>query len=207
MGCNRGLSGVAALIILVAVILVSSIAAVVIIYSTGGLQTTAVRSSFEAEESVTSGMEVMYVMGTDGSAGRDIEHFEVLARLLPGSSFMNLTNMVVVVTTKQYTQNIYYNQSAGDTTSNAATTSDFTVEYVKASGDHRVGYLTRGDVIRMRFNYYSSGPADTTGGIGEDEDVRIVFVPHHGNPTPLQFRTPTPINEKREPLWPSEQLL
>ena len=205
---SRGLSGFGVLIILIAMILVGSVASVIIMSTSSRLRSRSLTTSQQIENAMATGVEIVSIMGTDGSQGKDIEHFEVIMKLAAGSGPLNLNDTMIFLNTKRYTQSIYYNSSTGDTKSNAATTSDYTVEWVRNGSTNQIeGYLNEGDLIRMRFNYYESGPTDNTGGIGENEDVDIRIVPRIGQPTLITFKTPEPIREERQPLWPADSLL
>jgi flagellin FlaB len=201
---DKGIMGIGAMIILIAVLLISAIAAIIIINVGGRLQQRSLNTGKQAEKGTINGVEVVSIMGTDGSAGRDIEHFEVIIKLQPGSDVLNLNNTAVFIHSPGRSQTLVYNESAGDTANEAATTSDFTVEWLTQSDLYQEGYLSRGEIIKLRFNYFDNSPGDTTGGIGPEQDMELKIVPRTGAVTIISFRTPKHINEQREPLWPKE---
>ncbi|USN46021.1 MAG: hypothetical protein H6502_02695 [Candidatus Woesearchaeota archaeon] len=70
----------------------------------------------------------------------------------------------------------------------------FAVEYLQRGPNPVDGNLQTGDVIKV---YYQSPRA-----IGEDEPVRINFIPKIGTPTLTQFITPEVVSNERVYLYP-----
>lgn len=70
----------------------------------------------------------------------------------------------------------------------------FSVEYLQKGNNWVDGNLQRGDVIKL----YYEAPKD----IGEDQFVRINFIPKIGTPTLTEFTTPEVISEERMYLYP-----
>jgi archaellin len=70
----------------------------------------------------------------------------------------------------------------------------FTVEYLQRGTNPVPGNLQTGDVIRV----YYEAPRE----IGEDEEVRLNFIPKIGTPTLTQFLTPEVISIERVYLYP-----
>ncbi len=199
---SKGLSGIGSLIIFIAVLLVASTTAVVILFTASELQQRALGT-----DTVGGSISVMSVMGTDGGVGNDIEHFEIMIRLGPGSDPIKLNRTIITFDTPTTTQSLSYNWTAGDTTNLAAGTSDYTVEWVKRDSDHEVGILKYGEYIWIRFNHHDVGPSDTSGGVGENKKLTIMILPHDAYPAQVSLITPTPINEMRQPLWPRDALM
>ncbi|MFC2163257.1 hypothetical protein ACFLRF_06205, partial [Candidatus Altiarchaeota archaeon] len=166
------------------------------------LQQKSLATGTQAEEGVATGAEGVSVMATDGNSGHDVEHFEMLLRLQAGSEPMNLNNTVVLFDTSTTSQSLDYNETAGDSTDNAGTTQDYAVEWVKKGPDYEVGYLSRGDVVKVKFNCFDCASSGDTGGIGENKKIRIKIVPRVGTPTIIEFTTPDVLTEQRVTLWP-----
>jgi archaellin len=70
----------------------------------------------------------------------------------------------------------------------------FSVEYLQTGSNFVSGNLQRGDVIKV---YYEAPRA-----VGEDESVRLNFIPKIGTPTLTEFITPEVISEERIYLYP-----
>jgi len=202
---RRGLTGISALIIFIAVVLIAAMSAILLINYGGNLQQSAIKVKQESEGA--SMVKVDYIVGLDGSAGKDLERFEVIMRLEAGSNDLRFNDTIILVETYTTSQTIHYNMSAGDTSNAAATTADYTVEWIRTSSDHEVGYLKRGEIVKVRFNHYCCGPSDTTGGVSENKKLDITVIPRLGNPTPTYLITPKTINEQRKPLYPKDGLL
>ncbi|MFH0861822.1 MAG: archaellin/type IV pilin N-terminal domain-containing protein [Candidatus Altiarchaeota archaeon] len=186
---NKGSTGVGTLIIFIAVILVAAVAAAVLISTAGSLQQRALVTGGQAEEGVSTGAEAVSVMGTDARSGHNLEDIEFLMRLQAGSESMNLNNTVVTVDTAETTQNLDYSGNGG-----TSSTVNFAVAYVKQGPDYEVGYLSRGDVIKVTFASAEN--------ISENQKVRLKVIPRVGQPTIVEFTTPDVMTDQRINLWP-----
>jgi len=196
---NRGMMGIGTLIIFIAVILVAAVAAAVLISTSGSLQQRSLTTGSQAEEGVSTGAEAVSVMATDGSAGHDLEDFEVLLRLQAGSEPLNLNNTVVLVDTADTSQSLDYGGAVDDATG-ASDTISYVVTYIKEGPDYESDYLSRGDVIKVKFNCFDC--SGETGGIGENKKVRIKIIPRVGTTSVVEFTTPDVITDQRITLWP-----
>ncbi len=197
---NKGLMGVGTLIVFIAVVLVAAVAAAVLISTASSLQQRGVATGVQAEEGVATGVEVISVMGTDGAAGHDLEHFEMYLRLSAGSETVNLNNTVIIMDTADTSQSIQYGTNVSTIPS---TTTAFNVEYLKKGPDYEANYLSRGDVIKIRFNHHDvTSGTDTTGGVSENKIMRIKIIPRVGTATIVEFTTPDVITDQRVTLWP-----
>ena len=198
---NKGMMGIGTLIIFIAVILVAAVAAAVLISTSGSLQQRGLATGSQAEESVSTGAEVISVMATDGSANHDVEYLELFMRIQAGSEPMNLDNTVILLDTATTSQNLVYDSTASDDTSTASDTSTYIVYYVKQGPDYEAGYLSRGDVLKAKFLCNDCSTGDS-GGIGENQKVRLKIVPRVGQAAIVEFTTPDVITDQRVSLWP-----
>jgi len=187
---TKGMMGVGTLIIFIAVILVAAVAAAVLISVAGSLQQRSLVTGGQAEEGVSTGSEAVSVMAVNGSTDHAIEAFEMLLRLQAGSEPMNLNNTVIVLDTATTSQNLDYRGAAGG----AYSTLQYGVEYVKSGPDYESGYLSRGDVIKVKFN--------ATTGVQENKRVRLKVIPRVGQATVVEFTTPDVMTDYRVSLWP-----
>ena len=197
---NKGLMGIGTLIIFIAVILVAAVAAAVLISTAGSLQQRSLTTGSQAEEGVATGAEAVSVMAQDGATGHDIETFEVLLRLQAGSDPLNLNNTVVLVDTATTSQSLDYGGNVSDSVA-SATTYQYVVTWVKQGPDYEQNYLSRGDVIKLKFRCDDCISGDT-GGIGENKKVRIKLIPRVGTTSIIEFTTPDVITDQRITLWP-----
>jgi len=200
---NKGMMGIGTLIIFIAVILVAAVAAAVLVSTSSSLQQRSLLTGSQAEEGVATGLEAVSVMATDGSQGADLEHFEVLVRLQAGSDALNLNNTVVIMDTASNSLSLSYNGSADTSDSgNAVGTQHYNVYYVKKGPDYKSNYVSRGDIVKLKFNCYDCSSSATTGGIAENKRVRIKIIPRVGTATLIEFTTPDVITDNRVSLWP-----
>ncbi|MBN2567603.1 hypothetical protein JXB02_05995 [Candidatus Woesearchaeota archaeon] len=70
----------------------------------------------------------------------------------------------------------------------------FAVQYLQQGSNFVAGNLQRGDVVRV----YYEAPRP----VGEDEEIRVNFIPKIGTPTLTQFVTPDVISVERVYLYP-----
>jgi archaeal flagellin FlaB len=185
---NKGMMGIGTLIIFIAVILVAAVAAAVLISTAGSLQQRALVTGGQTEEGVSTGAEAVAVTATDASDDHHVEDFEVLLRLQAGSESLNLNNTVLLVDTSQDSYDMDYSAST------SGSTSQYGVEWVKEGPDHEMGYLSRGDVIKLSFTLENA--------VAENQRVRLRIIPRVGQPTVVEFTTPDVMTEKRIALWP-----
>lgn len=199
------MTGLSAMIILIAVVLIAAATGMILLAHMTDLNTRSLKVSREVEKMTINGVEVVSIMASDGTVGSDLEHFEMVLRLKPGSDSIGLiNNTLITITTPTTHQSLTYNHTLGNTNRNAATTSDYTVEWLKTDSAYEVGYLKRGDLIKIRFNHHDVLPTATAGGIGADTLMQIRIIPYFGTTTFIQFRTPHHINQQKEGLWPKE---
>jgi len=192
---DKGMMGIGTLIIFIAVILVAAVAAAVLISTSGSLQQKALVTGGQAEEAVSTGAEAISVMATDASTNHVVDYFELLLRLQAGSEAMNLNNTVVLVDTSTTSQSLSYNSTIdSDDAWNADNTLFYLVHYVKQGPDYEPNYLTRGDVIKIKFK--------TTQSVGENRKLRIKVIPRVGTATIVEFTTPDVMTDVRVTLWP-----
>jgi archaeal flagellin FlaB len=200
---DRGMMGIGTLIIFIAVILIAAVAAAVLISSSGSLQQKALMTSSQTEQGITTGVDVISVTGADGSIGGDIETFEALVRLSSGSAPMNLNNTVIVFDTTVNSSSMMYNGTADAADSGTAVdVSHFNVYYVFRGSEYLSGFLSRGDLVKLKFRCPTCSASTTTGGLLDNRRATIKIIPRVGTPEVISFVTPDGITTKNVPLWP-----
>ena len=190
---NKGEMGIGTLIIFIAMILVAAVAAAVLMSTAGNLQQRALVTGGQAEQAVATGAEVVSVTATNASSSHAVTYFEVLLRLQAGSDPLNFNNTVILIDTADSSWNMDY-AGNGETWSSTSTTGAYAVEWVKQGPDYEGGYLSRGDVVKAKFNISSS--------VSENQRVRLKLIPRVGSPTVVEFTTPDVMTENRISLWP-----
>lgn len=198
---KKGMMGIGTLVIFIAVILVAAVAAAVLISTSGSLQQRGLQTGQQAEAGVSTGAEVVTVTGTDGSSGGDIENFEVIVRLQSGSEAMSFNTTVLIMDTSTTSQSLTYNGTLSTDSGYGVTTADYRVYYLKQGPDYQAGYLSRGDLVKLKLKCNDCTTGDT-GGVGENKRVRMKIIPRVGATTQIVFTTPDVITQNRVSLWP-----
>ncbi|MFP4402768.1 MAG: archaellin/type IV pilin N-terminal domain-containing protein [Nanoarchaeota archaeon] len=200
--------GVGTLIVFIAMLLVAAVAAGVLIQTVGSLQEKSLATGQQARTQISTNARVIEVSATDGRAG-NLSDFEQLMKLSPGSDPIKLDQVIFTFNTQNTSSTLKYREGANCSRNNETdeannltgyytdqTTGEgfFTVIYEQEGSNHVPGNLQRGDIIRLCY----AG----VGNIGEDEMVRLNFIPRIGTPTLTQFATPDVITTQRVYLYP-----
>jgi len=195
---SKGMMGIGALIIFIAIILIAAVAASVLITTGGSLQQKALITGSQTEENIASGIEAMTVVALDASATDATPHrvgdFKVMLRLQSGSQGLNLNNTILTVDTETASHSLTYNQTIGND-GVAASTQAYVVYYIQNGTNHENGYLNRGDVAKIIFKVDPE--------ITENQLVRIKLIPRVGTYTQIEFYTPDSMTQESVSLWPT----
>jgi len=188
--------GVGTLIIFIAMILVAAIAAAVVLQTAGSLQQQALSTGQQSRQQIATSAVFVEVSAVDGSTAV-VQNFSILMKLAAGSNPIKLSDVLMSLDTFNTTTTFIYD----NTTNLSAIVVDvanengtFAAEYLQQGPNFRRGNLQRGDVIRVHL--------DSARPIGEDEHVRINFIPKIGTQTGTSFITPDVISERRMYLYP-----
>ena len=195
---EKGMMGIGALIIFIAIILIAAVAASVLITTGGSLQQKALITGTQTEEAIASGVEAMTVVASDASSNGPSPHrvgdFKVMVRLQSGSQGLNMNNTILTVDTETATNSLTYNRTLGNE-STSSSTSTFLIYYVQRGTNHEDGYLNRGDVAKIIFKVVPE--------ISENQLVRLKLIPRVGSYTQIEFYTPDSMTQESVALWPS----
>jgi flagellin-like protein len=186
---RKGETGIGTLIVFIAMILVAAIAASVLLGTGSSLQQRALSTGKQTEREVASGMVVVTVAGDDGSDG-GLETLEIILKLSSGSDSISLDDTIITFDTKNSTQSLEYNSS----NNNTASEQFYNITYLKKSADYKEGRLSRGDILKIRFN--------ATRAVTENEMVKLRIVAKSGMICPVDFYTPDVISQTRVILYP-----
>jgi archaeal flagellin FlaB len=197
---EKGMMGIGALIIFIAIILIAAVAASVLITTGGSLQQKALITGTQTEEAIASGIEAMTVVASDASqqdtanTPHQVGDFKVMVRLQSGSQGLNLNNTIVTVDTETSSTSLtYLGQILTD--SETSSTTNYVVYYVQSGTNHEAGYLNRGDVAKIIFHLQPE--------IAENQLVRIKMIPRVGTYTQIEFYTPDSMTQESVALWPT----
>ncbi|MFC2163260.1 archaellin/type IV pilin N-terminal domain-containing protein [Candidatus Altiarchaeota archaeon] len=195
---DKGLMGIGTLIIFIAIILVAAVAATVLITTGGSLQQKALITGSQAQEGVSAAVEIITVTASDPTVtSHNVNKWEILSRLAPGSTAVNFNTTVITVDTRSASYSLIYNGSVLDGVL-ASSTADFVATYAKQGPNQENGYLNRGDVVKIKFN---------TGQISENQPIRINIIPRVGVITQIQLVTPGTLVDPRVLLWPTSSVV
>ncbi len=189
MNSKKAEMGVGTLIIFISLLLVAAVAAGVLIQTAGSLQQRALSTGQAAQAEISSRAIILEVSGEDGSLG-GVDTFMVLSRLAPGSNSMQLSDVILTLSSDNTSQSLQY----GGVDPVVGNTTHFSVRYLQRGSDNSDGLFVRGDVIEIQF----SAPRNFT----SSESVRINFVPRVGMNSLVQFSLPNVISTQRVYLYP-----
>ncbi|MFH1056163.1 MAG: archaellin/type IV pilin N-terminal domain-containing protein [Candidatus Altiarchaeota archaeon] len=185
--------GIGTLILFIAVILVAAVAAAVLVSTSSSLQQRALLTGSQTQEAVATGAEAVSVSASDATSDHTIEDFEFVVRLGSGSEPMSMNYTLLLVDAEDNSWSMVYSGSSSDW-SVSATTGRYAVEYVREGSDYEEGYMSRGDILKIKFN--------TSSPIAEHKKVRLKMIPRIGSSTLVEFTTPEVMTDHRVSMWP-----
>ena len=196
MQLKKAEMGVGTLIIFIAMLLVAAVAAGVLLQTAGSLQQKALSTGQQSKAEISTNARVIEVSAVDASSDSTVENFSMQMKLSPGSDPIKLAEVTLTFNTDSSTVTLTYANSTDPQTGFATngTTGNYTVEYLINGSNHIDGDLVRGDVIRA---YWAAASP-----VGEDEHLRINFIPKIGAPTLVEFNTPDVMSTERVYLYP-----
>ena len=181
---TKGMMGIGALIIFIAMILVAAIAATVLLTTSSVLESKALMVGNEARERIVTNVEIVSVVAEDGRTGNSLNNFSVSVRLAGGAPEIFLNNTVLTLSSPSFSQTYSYSESKSTTTYNK------TAEYEVTIND----YLEAGELLTFNFNSPQA--------IGENQEIRITIQPQNGGRILKILRTPNVVINQREDLYP-----
>jgi archaeal flagellin FlaB len=199
---RKGEMGIGTLIIFIALLLVAAIAAAVLIQTAGSLQEKSLSTGEQARGNIATSARVIEVSAGNGRQGT-LLNFTTIMKLSSGSDPIKISQCILTMNTFNNTATLTYagdgaklerNETSGYFTNTTSGTGAFSVEYLQTGPNFVQGNLQRGDVIKI----YFESPRE----IGEDESIRLNFIPKIGTPTLTEFNTPEVISEERVYLYP-----
>lgn len=195
MKSTKAEMGVGTLIIFIAMLLVAAVAAGVLLQTAGSLQQKALITGQQTRGEISTNIRVIEVSAIDGTDSY-IEDFSMQAKLSPGSDPIKLEDITMTFNTANTSLTLVYNgnENYSNATANAGGNGTFGVEYLIVGSNPIPGNIDRGDVIRVHWASLST--------IGEDERVRINFIPKIGTATLVEFMSPDVMSTQTVFLYP-----
>lgn len=187
---DRGLTGLGALIILVAILLAVSTAALILISTSQSLTRRQEQTQREKTQSIQHPIIVEMVKGLDTNSDTRMDRLTMVVRLHWGDDPINFNRTVIIVDSKAI------NCTSLDYGLDATSGCEYSLNYLRQGSDWEQDYLHSGDMAEMRFT-----GSQLLGGT-EDLDSRFTFMPSHGLPTELKVEIPHRIYPKNMELWP-----
>jgi flagellin-like protein len=195
MNAKKAEMGVGTLIIFIAMLLVAAVAAGVLLQTAGSLQQKALSTGQQSKAEISTNARVIEVSAVDASSDSSVENFSMQMKLSPGSDPIKLGEITLTFNTDNMTTTLSYSNTTNlSNFSTSGTAGTFVVEYLINGSNHIDGNLQRGDVVRL----YWAAPFS----IGEDEHLRINFIPKIGAATLVEFNTPDVMSTQRVYLYP-----
>jgi flagellin FlaB len=190
--------GIGTLIIFIAMILVAAIAAGVLIQTATSLQNKALLTGERSKSQVSTSITPMLVYAEDGETGHDVDQFFLKVKLAPGSDPIRLADMLMEISLNDRANDLtFLNGTSCSTTTRGVNESNatyFFAEYLISGASQAVGYLQRGDVVKLCF--------EASRQVVEDETISIVLIPKIGSPTVVETAMPDIITDQRVTIFP-----
>ena len=212
---KKGMSGIGVLIIFIAMILVAAVAAMVLLQTVGSLEGQALQTGKQSTGEVSTKVRITGVTGITNNATTpySLEYIRIVARLAPGSSEINLDNMLMTFAASNlHAAGLFYNMSAANTvvSAQAATRLNATYSVVYLGQDAGLAAAQRGaikqnDIIEIWYRagvQLSALTTNISGGIMPSTSATISLTPTQGATESIPFRTPPSYDGTYVKLFP-----
>lgn len=189
--------GMGTLIIFIALILVAAIAAAVLISTTSSLQNQALSTGAATTQEVGTSLNVVEIIGEDGSQNNSIDGLGSLIRLASGSDAIRFEDTLISLSLDNVSQDYRYNDSLDciqGELENLDATHGFGIQYAIEGVSHREGYLVSGDVAEICMG--------TPRSIAEGESFRLGIIPRVGTSANVETSLPTLLLNQRSKIFP-----
>ena len=185
---KKGESGIGTLIIFIAMLLVAAVAAGVLIQTIGSLQNKALTTGQQSKSQISTHLEVVNMVGTDGADGV-IENTTLVTKLSAGSESIQFNELIITVDTINSFATLSYQSNE-----TLYAKANYVVDYLQNGTNHRDGYLVRGDVAQLSVQLPNN--------LNESEQVRFDMIPKIGVPTSIEVTMPDIMTTLRVHLYP-----
>ncbi len=204
---KEGDMGIGTMILFIAMVLVAAVAAALLISTAGDLNQQAQETGRLAQQEISSGFQVVEVFGLDcaasgtpgtpGTADDDIDDLFLKVKLNAGSQKVDMTNVVIEVTGRDFERSLTFTDWVDDADQEASSTT-FTVEkqdyssgkitdpdglYDDTDGAN-VPIISQGTLLLVHIAVDEiDTAADGTNDLEPQETVTVKIIPKHGTPT------------------------
>ena len=187
---RRGLAGLDALILFIALMLVASVVGLAIMSTHSALVNRGKAVESEKSKEIQRPILVESLRGIDTDNDDRLNELIFAVHLRGGDEAISFNTTVILVNTKALNcTTLQYGLDADENCS-------FTLEYAKRGRDYEQDYLNSGDFIEVVY----SGP-NVIAGV-EDTRARFTFIPSHGATTDIKAHMPERIHPKNMQIWP-----
>lgn len=190
-GSKKAEMGIGTLILFIAMILVAAIAAGVLIQTATNLQSKALETGSRSTRQVSTAVGTVLVYGEDATDSKINSIFQNV-KLVAGSESVKLNDSVLSIDLSDDSADLTY--SSTEACDNNVTSGSFAAKYLINGSDHLLGYISIGDVVQICYALPRA--------VGEDENLRITFIPKVGSVMTIRAVTPEVMTTKRVFLYP-----
>ncbi len=198
---KRAEMGIGTLIIFIAMILVAAIAAGVLLQTANTLQSKALLTGERTRTQVSTSARAILLYAENGTDSY-LDDFFLKMKLAAGSDAIAFADTLIEFDTNNQSGDLEFagttalceRSGAGFSFDSATGLGTYSVEYLVQGSSYKLGYLQRGDVVKICF------PAPR--GIGVDEDISISVIPKVGHVLTIETATPDIISQFREYIFP-----
>jgi hypothetical protein len=187
---GRGIAGLDALILFIAIVLCVSVTAAILLSTSAALMQHNTAMEKEKAKSVQHPVVIENVWGRDNNGDKKLDELVFLIRLRPGDEAIIFNDTVLVLNSK------VTNCSSFSYGTDAQEGCNYSIVYGKKGYEWGQDRLGAGDLVEVHF----SGPSLFSE--REDLEGHFTFVPSHGLTTEIKMYIPPRISPANVQLWP-----
>jgi flagellin-like protein len=187
---RKGVAGLDALIIFIAIVLVVAVTAAILLSTSSTLMQHSGVTQKEKTRSIQRPIVVENVWARDTNSDKKLDELVFLIRLRAGDEPIGFNETVITLNSK------VTNCSALSYGPDTIQDCNYSFVYGKKGIDWSQDSLGSGDVVDVHF----SGPNIINS--VEDQDAHFTFIPSHGLPTEIKMYIPPRISPANVAIWP-----
>jgi len=187
---RRGLAGMDALILFIAILLSVSVTAALLINTSSSLVNKGRAVQKEKAEGIQKPIVVEHVRGIDDNGDRRLDRLRITVHLRGGDETVDFNGTTIIVNSKAITcTSISYGH-------NSEPGCSYNISYGKRGPNFEQDYLNTADLVEIDY----AGPNIVQG--VEDQATYITIIPSHGMATDIRLTIPARISPQNMGLWP-----